>query len=245
MFGSSPWFDKFDPIAKLLIQPGNLLEIGSGTGHLLAAAQRRGFTVSGIELSPYHRNFVRQTWGIDLLEKPLEELDLPADKFDNVISINVFEHLPDPKLHLSSVRRVLKPGGRYFISTSNANALVAKICGGYWSMFKPPDHLSIPSTTGMRSAADAAGLSTLRVWSTDLPLETPLGLAVALRDWKHERRGVSKNDPVLAPDVITNRAGRALLMARPFKPIAAVFGWMNLGGSLKALLEKPAKSRAG
>ena len=40
----------------------------------------------------------------------------------------------------------------------------------------------------MREVAQRSGLTLGRVWTHELPFETLLGIAVALRDWKSERK---------------------------------------------------------
>ena len=54
-------------------------------------------------------------------------------------------------------------------------------------MFKTSDHVSFPSAEGLRRAAVATGLSPRRIWFGELPLETPIGFAVAARDFVRER----------------------------------------------------------
>jgi hypothetical protein len=57
---------------------GSILEIGVGTGHMIAAAKARGRIVSGTELSPHHRDYVKKHWGIEVTQS------LPTKEFDNV-----------------------------------------------------------------------------------------------------------------------------------------------------------------
>ncbi|MGO9059412.1 MAG: class I SAM-dependent methyltransferase [Candidatus Binataceae bacterium] len=242
--GNVPMVARFDEFVPMLNKGGSLLEIGSGTGHLLAAARLRGFAVIGIETSPFHREYIRKTWGIETIGARLETAPLAANSIDNVVSTNVFEHITKPLEHLKAVFRVLRPGGRCLISTANADCIVASLCGRYWTMFKPPDHLSIPSPKSLRVAGESAGLSVLRLWCSEYPLETPLGLAVAMRDWVLEHRQPTQRTAALGnPNITINSKGRMLVKARAFGFVASIFSAMMRAASVKVLFEKPGFER--
>lgn len=238
--GATPDFDTYEEFERYLL-PGRLLEIGPGTGHFLAAARDRGFQVLGIETSPYHREYIARTWSIDSLGEPLEWNRLPENSFDNVVSFNCLEHIPQPTPHLAAALRVLRPGGRLLVSTANADALVPRIVGRYWSMFRPPDHVSIPSSESLSIAADRAGLRVLRIWCSEYPLETPLGFAVALRDWVGGRSPSARS--AAAADCAPSALGssvRGLVRSKGFSWVAALTSRFMMAGSIKALYEKPA-----
>jgi SAM-dependent methyltransferase len=237
--GEEPAFDTVDYISPMLVPGGRLLEIGSGTGHFLAAAKLKGFAITGIETSPYQRALIQRTWGIETIGEPIETAQLPACTYDNAVSINVIEHIPEPETHLRAVARVLKPGGRFFISTCNADCFVAALCGRYWSMFKPADHLSIPSPESLRRCATITGLSPMRIWCSEYPLDTPLGVLLGVRDWLSERRHQSDRAHIAAPRPRIRRdLTRSLVEARMFRFVAAIFSKLMIAGSVKALLQK-------
>lgn len=47
--------------------------------------------------------------------------DLPGEVFDLVVSVEVLEHVEDDDRFVSEIRRVLKPGGRFIMSTPNGD----------------------------------------------------------------------------------------------------------------------------
>lgn len=64
-----------------------------------------------------------------------QRLPYPNDKFDEVFSENVFEHLTNPGNFLKECHRVLKKGGKIIVITDNANyygwAIKKTHLGGY------------------------------------------------------------------------------------------------------------------
>jgi len=182
-----------------LVGNGAVLEIGPGSGHLLAAARAAGREVHGIESSEVHRAYIRRTWGIEELYASVE--GLPPDKqFGGIVCINTIEHVYDIVGILAALREHLLPDGKVLISTCSAACAVLPLVGIYWSMFKPVDHVSIGSPKGMELAALRANLVPLKTWTTEMPLETPVGLMVAARDFAREEvlprlRGAPRNEP--------------------------------------------------
>lgn len=167
--------------------PGrSLLEVGPGSGHLLAAAHKAGRAVAAVEHSTANRKFIQDMWGIGPLYTDIASIPHDAS-FDAVVAINVLEHVYDIVGFLRSITRVITPGGVLFVSTSNAVSLEATLLGSAWAMCKTHDHVSFPSPAGMVYAARSINLQVERVWSTEVPFELPVSVLVAARDWKRAR----------------------------------------------------------
>jgi SAM-dependent methyltransferase len=233
----------------LALPGGSVLEIGPGSGHLLAAARDAGCTVEAVESSAVHRDYIRDTWGIGAVYPTMD--DIPAGRsFDTVVAINVFEHVYDTAAFLLAVRNVLAPGGTFYLSTSNARSLEAALLRTWWPMCKVHDHVSFPSPAGLAIAARRSGLRVGRIWSTGLPLELPVSALAAARDRALARRGAAKPaaaGPVAARPVCTSgnensapgaktALARFYSLAGPFDPTCRVLGALGRAGSVKATL---------
>ncbi len=98
------------------------LDAGCGTGygtHLLGA--KSAFTL-GIDYAAPALNYARTHYAGERLAfatMNCHRLALADASFDWIISLEVFEHLEDVDAFLSECRRVLRPGGRMFLSTPN------------------------------------------------------------------------------------------------------------------------------
>jgi len=104
---------------NLLKRKQQILEIGSGTGHLTKYLTDKGYCIVGTEINQRYINFAKKKFHIDLLEIRGERLKFQDEIFDVVLSFDVFEHIPDSNKHLREVYRVLKKRGYYLLSTPN------------------------------------------------------------------------------------------------------------------------------
>ena len=130
--------------------PGtSLLEIGPGTGHLLAAAHKAGRSVTAVESSEVHRKFIHDTWGIHSLYADIAAVP-HGPSFNAVVAINVLEHIYDITNFLRSITKVLAPNGVLFVSTVNAVSMEATLLRNWWSMCKEHDHVPFPRPTAWR-----------------------------------------------------------------------------------------------
>jgi len=91
---------------------------GAGYGSALLATRARrvlGVDVSG-EAIAYARSRYRAA-NLEFAEMDLAALEVAAASFDVVCSFETIEHVDDRERYLSEVRRVLRPGGLYLVST--------------------------------------------------------------------------------------------------------------------------------
>ena len=104
--------------------PGELLDIGAGSGRLLAAASERGWTVHGIDAAPRMLELAatrlpsasgRLTLG------SAENLPFEAERFDAVAAMGVLEWVQTIAA-LQEMSRVLRRGGRAVICIRNGRA---------------------------------------------------------------------------------------------------------------------------
>ena len=90
---------------------GRLLEVGPGTGHLLAAARRRGFEVAGVDPNPASVRRIAARLGVAIEHATIETSALPDAAFDVVVHVDLLAHLADPVVALRAMARRLRPGG--------------------------------------------------------------------------------------------------------------------------------------
>lgn len=103
-------------IARWLPRRARILDIGCGTGLLLAELQRRGFyNLWGVDLSPKMIEKAQQNFKGPLQIANCYKLPFENESFDAVIISSMLHHLPDIPLALKEIERVLQPYGLLFI----------------------------------------------------------------------------------------------------------------------------------
>lgn len=122
------WMRQFVSFDKVRV-----LDVGTGSGKLVRFLHDRGIDAYGIEPA---RSIYSEFLGGESLFfcTAIEDFneDLAGGKFDIVLACDVIEHVEQPNIFLKHVQRVLKPGGKLFVSTPDADSLVARILGSYW-----------------------------------------------------------------------------------------------------------------
>jgi SAM-dependent methyltransferase len=89
-----------------------LLDVGCGTGELLAAAAARGAAPAGADVAPGMVSRARRAApGADVRLADAEDLPWPDGAFDVVAAVNVLHLADDPAAALAEAARVLAPGG--------------------------------------------------------------------------------------------------------------------------------------
>jgi ubiquinone/menaquinone biosynthesis C-methylase UbiE len=107
---------RLEVAVELLGEPrGTVLDVGMGTGRLCAELDRRGWQVSGVDLSPAMVAAARRRLpeiADRLVEGPIEQLPFPASAFDAVAATGVLEYATkDLDGAVAELVRVLAPHG--------------------------------------------------------------------------------------------------------------------------------------
>ncbi len=98
---------------------GDVLEIGTGSGYgvEIIAPHATHFTTIDKHTPPAG---VLQSKSVEFRKAVVPPLPFADNSFDCVISFQVIEHIKKDKVLVSEVERVLRPGGKFIVSTPNA-----------------------------------------------------------------------------------------------------------------------------
>jgi len=99
-----------------------LLEVGCGTGLLLARFAEFASHAKGVDLSPGMLEKARAR-GLDVVEGSATALPFPDASFDVTCSFKVLAHVPDIQTALREMARVTRPGGHVVAEFYNPNSL--------------------------------------------------------------------------------------------------------------------------
>jgi SAM-dependent methyltransferase len=132
-------FDELLGVIEKQEPPGSLLDVGTGSGLLLVAAQRRGWSVAGVEISAEAAAHARDTYGLDVIAGDVFAVPESAG-YDVVVFNHVVEHLVDPVGDLRYGVERLRPGGLLVVGVPNFGSWMARIRGEHWASLHAHEH---------------------------------------------------------------------------------------------------------
>ncbi len=166
----------------LLIQAvpegSTVVDLGTGSGRVLAPLSRRAGQVIGVDASPSMLDEARRRVrdhglaGVELRLGDMAHLPLQDAEADAVIANMVLHHLPEPARAFDEIRRVLRPGGTLHIGDflPHDQEWMRDRLADQWLGLAPAD---------VHNWLDAAGFEQVRVQPLPAAGENTLGVFVA------------------------------------------------------------------
>jgi ubiquinone/menaquinone biosynthesis C-methylase UbiE len=116
--------DFADLVAPHLSGAGDsaVFEVGVGTGVVALGLTRRGYAVVGLDVSRPMLRRGRERLGPVVILGDAMELPIADRSITDAVSVWVVQAVPDPTRLFAEVARVLRPGGRYVVCTTQRPA---------------------------------------------------------------------------------------------------------------------------
>lgn len=143
-----------------------VVELGCAYGVFLDEARRRGWTVTGCDVSEDAAAWTRANRGIDVRVCDLADAGLARRSADLVTGSEVIEHLADPRRTVRAAFEALAPGGVILFSTANEASLARVLRGADWGYFMP-GHVVLWSARTLSRLLEDAGFRDVRVTAGD------------------------------------------------------------------------------
>ncbi|MDD2889362.1 MAG: class I SAM-dependent methyltransferase [bacterium] len=141
---------------------GKVLDIGCGMGCGLNKLKKLGWETYGVELDEYAAEYAKKA-DHNIICGTLLEANFLPNFFDVILLSEVLEHLYNPLETLKEIKRIIKPGGKIYISVPISNNLFFKIFKNRWHSLEIPRHLWIPSTKAIKILCYKTGMKINRL----------------------------------------------------------------------------------
>ncbi|MEE2674908.1 MAG: class I SAM-dependent methyltransferase [Myxococcota bacterium] len=226
---------------RRLIQPyagSRLLDVGCGSGRMLARHRAVGWDVRGIEPDEAAARICRER-GFRVESVSLEDAQLPEAHFDLILLHHVIEHVRQPVSALRRVRRALAPGGQVLVVTPNVGGLGFRLYGSCWYALDAPRHLHLFDARTLGTLAERAGLRAVRIAS-----EASARVLASSRHYRRSQGAVLPSGLAARAAVIARcraAASGTAAFRRTVRPLARVASWLGAGETLRARLVVPGR----
>jgi ubiquinone/menaquinone biosynthesis C-methylase UbiE len=166
---ASPAF--VNPVTEAVVELGSLqgcrvLDVGCGPGSVLEQLAA-GFDIEGVGVDASAKMIEvarREAPGIEFHAGRAEQLPFDDESFDGVVSRMVVHHL-DRRRAFAEMRRVLRPGGRVVITTTDPAAFETLWLANYFPSYAEIDRRRFPDAETLRRELEEAGFSGVLVES--------------------------------------------------------------------------------
>lgn len=134
----------------------SVLDVGCWQGDILAGLPSHWNKV-GIEINQGAAEAAKNK-GIEVINQPIERIELPAGVFDVILMLDILEHLEKPVESLTRLGHCLKQGGVMVALTGAADSLVSRLARQNWYYCRYREHIGFFSEASAREAFRRAAL---------------------------------------------------------------------------------------
>jgi 2-polyprenyl-3-methyl-5-hydroxy-6-metoxy-1,4-benzoquinol methylase len=163
--GGNPEYDDRVRIASKFTSraPGTILDVGCGSGGLLAAFKRAGWQCCGIEPSSDLSAYARDIVDCDIFEGTLDSTPLPRTAFDVITACHVLEHSASPRDFLRTCFQSLRDDGVLLLEVPDFGCRSSRKQGADWLPLYPDTHLFHFTIPTLQHLLKATGFRPIRI----------------------------------------------------------------------------------
>jgi 2-polyprenyl-3-methyl-5-hydroxy-6-metoxy-1,4-benzoquinol methylase len=224
-------------LAELLdfrLPPARLLEIGCSHGGFLGLAELAGFSVIGVELSPWVVEFARKSFGVDVRSGPIERQGFQSASFDAVCLFDVLEHLQDPVRTLECCAQALTPNGVLLVQTPQYPVRtdldkLQEENHPFLKMLLPDEHLFLFSAESVEKLLNEVGFSTCEFLPARFPQHDMMLVAT---------KGLLSRNPAPTQEAVLEKSAAGRVMQGFLALFQQNVEWQSQSSELRASLSK-------
>ena len=143
------------------INNGKILEIGTGSGGILARFRDSNFEVEGIDLDERYMEFARNK-GLPINYGDIDSLSIDDSRYQMVIICHVLEHIKDPKEFLNKIKKLLKKESFLYIEVPIIESVLNGAYRGLLGRYFQNAHVSHFSIDTLKAALEIIGFQIVK-----------------------------------------------------------------------------------
>lgn len=134
------WKGQREAIAKHK-SAGSILDIGCSSGGFLSTMKGPSWKLYGIEMESSTAERARKNTGAEVFTGDAMDAPFAPESFDVITTLDVLEHVYQPRQFARKINEWLKPGGIYYTMLPNIDSWEARMLGSHWYGLELPRHL--------------------------------------------------------------------------------------------------------
>lgn len=120
---------------------GRFLDIGCSGGFMAEAMRRQGFEAHGLDLDRAAIRWAAEHWpACRFYNEPVDRFLARGLVFDAIYCSEVIEHVPDMHGFVGAMAKLLRPGGKAFVTTPDIGHWNRPKDLKAWDGYSPPSH---------------------------------------------------------------------------------------------------------
>ena len=148
---------RLELIQKITPKKSKVLEIGAGHGFFVELAHKRGFDITGIEISQEKRAMAKKVTKAKILDIDINFQMPNLENLDLVVMFHVLEHIVDPISFLKKIKKLLKPGGKLVVEVPNCDDFQLTLNDAYKNFYWQRAHIHYFTPKILKKVLNAAG----------------------------------------------------------------------------------------
>jgi SAM-dependent methyltransferase len=137
------------------------LDVGSGSGYLVAELRKKGWDATGLEAGGWGQ-IAATDKNISIDRCFLQELNY-SKQYDVISATDVLEHQSDPNSFIHSIIKHLKPNGLMIFSFPFADSFHGRFLKTNWEMVVPPSHCHFFNRRSLSIALNKYGFEIVKL----------------------------------------------------------------------------------
>jgi 2-polyprenyl-3-methyl-5-hydroxy-6-metoxy-1,4-benzoquinol methylase len=151
-----------------------MLEVGAGRGWFLSVAAQSGWETWAVEINRDAVQHLRNKGIHEVIVETAEDFDVAERSMDVVRMWDVIEHLQSPRKAVTSIHRVLRPGGLLRLATTNFASFSRWVNGPEWVYLNGADHIFLFEPDTISRLLAECGFSEIRIRTRSFNLRRKL-----------------------------------------------------------------------